>query len=239
MIRQVLPAASKKWVKRLIGWPDLEFGTLSYAQEGEDILLRRMLMGRACGFYVDVGAHHPLRFSNTYLFYRQGWRGINIEPRPGSKGLFDTFRPGDINLELAIGSTLGEQTYYEYDEPALNTFDVEEVRLLADRDIHPLRAVRVPMMRLSDVLDRHVPTGASITFMSVDVEGMDLAVLATNDWSRYRPELIVAEDLALRSLADAPGSPLAQYLAHQGYQLCSRFLCSVLYRRGRGCEPSR
>ena len=58
----------------------------SYAQEGEDLILYRMIYGKIDkGFYVDVGAHHPKRFSNTYFFYRKGWRGINVEPMPGSK----------------------------------------------------------------------------------------------------------------------------------------------------------
>ncbi len=40
-----------------------------YSQEGEDILLRRIFGDQTTGFYVDVGAHHPKRFSNTCYFY--------------------------------------------------------------------------------------------------------------------------------------------------------------------------
>jgi hypothetical protein len=233
VIKRVLPASAKKWLKRRLGWPDLEFGTPSYAQEGEDILLRRMLLDRDSGFYVDVGAHHPLRYSNTHLFYRLGWRGINIEPRPGSKALFDTFRPRDTNLELAIGPTLGKQIYYEYHDSAFNTFDVEEWRARMEQGIHPSRAVALPMMPLRSVLDRYLPVGMRITILSVDVEGLDLTVLKSNDWSRYRPEFIVAEDLAARSLHDALDSALVQYLAGEGYRLNSRLLCSLLFRNAR------
>ena len=62
-------------------WP---FGSLCYSQEGEDMILGKIFSGQKHGFYVDVGAHHPLRFSNTYLFYLKGWRGINIDAMPGS-----------------------------------------------------------------------------------------------------------------------------------------------------------
>jgi hypothetical protein len=55
------------------------------------------------GFYIDVGAHHPFRYSNTHMLYRRGWRGINIDPIPGAKIAFDRFRPGDINLEMGVG----------------------------------------------------------------------------------------------------------------------------------------
>ena len=61
------------------------FNSKSYSQEGEDLILSRYFDGQREGFFIDVGAFHPIRFSNTYLFYRLGWSGINIEARPGSK----------------------------------------------------------------------------------------------------------------------------------------------------------
>lgn len=74
----------------------------TYSQEGEDAILRRLFELTDKGFYIDIGAHHPQRFSNTYFFYLKGWNGINIEPRPGSSQLFNELRPRDINLELGI-----------------------------------------------------------------------------------------------------------------------------------------
>jgi len=70
----------------------------SYSQEGEDMILRRLFEKQLTGFYVDVGAHHPKRFSNTYFFYKQGWHGINIDAMPGSMKLFEKIRPRDILL---------------------------------------------------------------------------------------------------------------------------------------------
>ena len=93
-----------------------------YSQEGEDILLSRIFGEQAEGFYVDVGAHHPRRFSNTYLFYKRGWRGINIDALPGSMKVFQKFRPRDINLELAVSEREQVLTYYMFNEPALNGF---------------------------------------------------------------------------------------------------------------------
>lgn len=79
-----------------------KYHTKSYAQEGEDMILHRIFERQSVGFYVDVGAHHPFRFSNTYLFYQKGWRGINIDAMPNSMRLFNRFRPRDINLECGI-----------------------------------------------------------------------------------------------------------------------------------------
>jgi len=95
----------------------------SYSQEGEDLILLRIFEKKRIGFYVDVGAHHPFRFSNTYRFYLRGWRGINIDPMPGSMRLFNKFRKRDINLELAVGENEDTLIYYMFNEPALNTFD--------------------------------------------------------------------------------------------------------------------
>ena len=84
-------------------------GYRSFAQEGEDRVLFSLLFklhgGKHIdnGFYVDVGAHHPYYLSNTYIFYRQGWRGLNIDAMPGSMALFEKNRPRDINLESGVG----------------------------------------------------------------------------------------------------------------------------------------
>src|SRR5688500_4139273 len=93
-----------------------------YAQEGEDLILQLMLAWRANGFYVDVGAHHPQFDSNTYLFYKRGWSGINIDAMPNSMKLFNRLRPRDINLELAISKKSEELTYYLFNTPQLNGF---------------------------------------------------------------------------------------------------------------------
>ena len=84
-------------------------GYRSYAQEVEDRVLSSLLFklhgGKHIydGFYVDVGAHHPYRYSNTCFFYKQGWHGINIDAMPGSMVSFENSRPRDINLESGIG----------------------------------------------------------------------------------------------------------------------------------------
>ncbi len=109
----------------------------SYSQEGEDMILQRILGDKKHGFYVDVGAHHPRRFSNTYLFYRRGWSGINIEPNPEAMNAFQVDRERDINLQFGIAEHAENLTYYFFDEPALNTFDAALVN--PGLQLHPTR----------------------------------------------------------------------------------------------------
>src|SRR4030066_382437 len=95
------------------------------SQEGEDILLRRLFKSDYLkkGFYVDVGAHDPVRFSTTLHFYLNGWNGINIDPAPGFKCKFDKLRERDINIEIGISSKEEELSYYSFSESAFNTFN--------------------------------------------------------------------------------------------------------------------
>ena len=76
----------------------------SYSQEGEDMVLRSFFEGKKNykGFYIDVGAHHPYRYSNTLYFYKKGWCGINIEPTPGAIKTFNFFRRRYININFGI-----------------------------------------------------------------------------------------------------------------------------------------
>ena len=101
------------------------------AKEGEDIILSEFFPNKTDGFYVDVGAHHPMRFSNTHMFYKKGWRGINIDAMPGSMKAFERKRPRDINLEIGVSGKEGEMTFYMFDDPALNGFSME---ISKDRD---------------------------------------------------------------------------------------------------------
>src|SRR3954469_14517353 len=118
--RGLLPLA--RVLRKIAGRID-PAGHVNYAQEGEDQLLLRLVDGRESGFYVDVGAHDPRRFSNTCVFYNKGWRGINIDPNPQVIRKFDCERPGDINLCCGISDSKGEMKYFEISDPALNTFD--------------------------------------------------------------------------------------------------------------------
>jgi hypothetical protein len=87
-----------------------------YSQEGEDIVLQRFLQEKEKGFYIDIGAHHPTRFSNTYLLYLKGWRGVNIDAMPGSMELFNELRPEDINIEVPVSDESKEMLFYIYKE---------------------------------------------------------------------------------------------------------------------------
>jgi FkbM family methyltransferase len=205
----------------------------SYAQEGEDLILAELFPGKRGGFFVDVGAHHPRRFSNTYHFYRfRGWRGINIDAMPGSMKAFDRRRPDDINLEAAVSDTPATLPFFVFNERALNTFDPE---LAAERDgfggYRIVRQIPLQTVTLRSLLEQHLPPGRRIDLLSIDVEGLDGPVLRSNDWDRNRPDVVLVEDNAAKSLLDLAGSETTTYLRDRGYEPVAKTLRTVFYRQ--------
>lgn len=206
---------------------------LSYSQEGEDRVLSRFIGTQEKGFYVDIGAHHPQRFSNTYHFYLNGWSGINIDAMPGSMNEFKRLRSRDINLEAAISDKKEILTYYEFNETALNGFSKD---LSKQRDgLGDYRVIathKIETCTLSDILDEHLLVEQEIDFMSVDVEGLDLQVLKSNNWEKYRPRFILSESLQTNaSIELLKGSDIYHYMISCGYHLCAKLFCTTIFAR--------
>lgn len=202
---------------------------VSYAESGEDLLLASLLgEDRRDGFYVDVGANHPRRFSNTCYFYRRGWHGINIDPLPGMKRLFDLYRPRDVNLQCAIAREQGMMTYYMFDDSPFNGCSAELSAYRADVQGHlQIGQVQVPTVTLRHVLEENLPTGTEIDFLSVDVEGMDLDVLLSNDWSKYRPRFILVEIKG--GLDEVQADPIHAMLTEHGYRLQGKTVKTAIF----------
>jgi FkbM family methyltransferase len=209
------------------------YAVKSYSQEGEDIILRRIFDGQKVGFYVDVGAHHPRRFSNTHIFYRRGWYGINIEPNPDAFRLFQSDRGRDTNLQLGVSDRPGRLTYYQFDESALNTFD-ETLAFwrLANTPFRLVTKIEVAVERLDDILERALPANQCIDFLSIDVEGLDFAVLQSNDWQRFRPTCVLVEALGT-SLENIIRSELFAFMKSQGYVLFAKMFNTLIFRDSR------
>jgi len=225
----LIPAA----VKRNIIVNSEPSDTVIYSQEGEDKLLERFIGTKKYGIYVDVGAHHPTELSNTYFFYKKGWRGINIDAMPGSMKLFDEQRPYDINIECAIYNESLDLNYHIFNSSELNTFEESNVaRFLKFPGIKLLETRRLKTVSLKETLDIHLPTlgTTEIDFMTVDVEGLDLNVLRSNDWDTYRPKIVLAEDLFSDLMASYNGE-LNAFMMSVGYTMKAKTFNTVFFQR--------
>ena len=201
-------------------------GRVSFAQEGEDLVLARMFEHQDTGIYVDVGAHHPIRFSNTYLLHRRGWHGVNIDAAPGSMKAFTRMRPGDINLEVGITAREETRAFHVFNEPALNTFDAERARTLDRPPYKVLQVCQVRCAPLAKILREH--SIGAIDLLSIDAEGFDFEVLQTVDWEVARPKVVITEHFS-RDLTELFASELHAYMTARGYQLSAKTFNSLFY----------
>lgn len=238
-IKKLFPDKLKGAVKDkllIAGHNLLNIKNITYSQAGEDLNLRNYFMERESGFFVDIGAFHPFVLSNTYYLYKYyGWRGINLDARPGSMELFDKHRSEDINLEYAVSSSVKELDYYFIDDrSSMNSFSKEFLE--KENAFHKVKKViKVNASPLSEILDKHLPEGKSIDFMNIDVEGMEIDVLGSNNWDKYRPEIIMLESSEI-SLDGLRNSEEAIFMKSKGYEplavtILSQTLRNVLYKR--------
>ena len=190
---------------------------LSFSQFGEDLVLEHLLPNK--GFYVDIGANHPVTHSNTWLFYRNGWRGIVVEPNPQLAKLHRRRRPGDVVIEAAAGMKSGWGKLLLEESHLTSRVETGGTSKGAGPEI------RVSIKTLKQILKEHLPAGVEGGLLNVDCEGMDLQVLQGNDWVRWRPAVICAEAKTRKEERD-----LCRYLQSKRYRFVGRIFYSVIYQ---------
>jgi len=208
-LKRLLPSPFVQLVRDVVESLEVLWKRKYYGQFGEDAVLQNIFRELAwrqalenksgkiqahSGFYVDVGAFAPIQHSNTYWFYKRGWRGINIDATPGSMRIFHRIRRRDINLELAVSSHEGEITYYTWGIPhVMNTTSKEIAGQTARQSGQKPREFIVKSRTLEHILDEHLPKGQVIDFLTVDVENHNLEVLKSNNWTKYKPRIVLVE----------------------------------------------
>lgn len=186
-------------------------GVLSFAQSGEDLIANFIFHYLSIPriTYMDVGAHDPVKINNTYFFYRGGFRGVLVEPNVEMCKLLRAVRPADTTLEAGIGVTAARQAdYYVMTDSAWNTFSKEEAEHMTRATgggIKVQRVIKMPLVEINDVMAKHF--GGAPTFLSIDAEGLHLAILKTIDFTRFRPAVICVETLVAGTKRHIPEIP--------------------------------
>lgn len=203
--------------RRLTGLPI----TFSYAQGGEDILvpyLARYHFGlTGPGKFVDVGCNAPIRYSNTFDLYLNGWTGLNIDANDQLVGECRRVRKVDTCIYAAVSDNERNVIFHRAKEDKVSTIDEEKlVEWKKYFEFSPEDQVVLKTTTLTSILDNHWPSGDAIDLLSIDVEGHDFQVLKSLDLSKYRPRIIVVE---MHDFSDIDASPIYQYLTESGYLL--------------------
>jgi FkbM family methyltransferase len=167
----------------------------SFSQNKEDLQIEKLLGKKRGGFYVDVGANNPHRFSNTKRFYLKNWKGINIEANPIKLNEFRAERKRDINLNIGIANKKGRLNFYRFTPDTVSTFSKIESEKSQKRGYILEQVTKIEVNTLENILDKYIDV-KYIDFLSIDTEGYDTEVLLSNNWQKYRPKLICIESLA-------------------------------------------
>jgi FkbM family methyltransferase len=188
---------------------------LSYAQHFEDVYLMRCFRERKEGFYIDVGAGHPVIDNVSFAFYLKGWHGITVEPNPSLAKLSRSVRPRDIGAETLVGSALGEAKFFLVDDfHGLSTMIGENARAAADNYGKKSNELTLPVTTLAALCKKQAPK--AIDFLKIDVEGAEKDVLEGADWKNYRPRVVVIE-------ATMPASPEPNWGGWEPFLLSQKY----------------
>ena len=130
-------------------------------------------------------------------------------------GLYERLRPRDVIVPGLIGRDSGEIDFHVVDRLHGLSTTVEEHAKQARAYGADYRTVRLPVMTLAQLCERHALR--DIDFLKIDVEGAEADVLAGGDWQRFRPKAILTE-----AVRPGTGEPAWQewepFLLAQGYR---------------------
>jgi FkbM family methyltransferase len=178
--------------------------------------------------YLDIGAWLPDAGNNTYLFYTMGGRGVLVEPNVAMIAELRSVRPGDTVLNVGIGVTEEKEAdYYCMTVDQWNTFDKKEAEDMAKVSKAKIeKVVKVPLVPINKVIEEHLG-GKAPDFVSIDVEGLDVAIMKTLDYQRFRPKIICAETLKKFTFEMEP--EMTEFLAEQAYEARATTFPNTIY----------
>lgn len=195
----------------------------SYSQSGEDLIVKYIIdwLGLKDISYLDIGAFDPITINNTYLFYLLGYRGVNIDGNPIFVNKFERIRGRDKNVLGLVSSSTESKTYFEFDVPTLNTIDELFAQRVIQEGIYHLRKeTKIETIGINDVLNTYFPGKHRLSFLSLDVEGMDFEILKAIDFDKFFPKIICVETIEFKSKGIGEKNiEITSFLQSKGYYL--------------------
>jgi FkbM family methyltransferase len=195
----------------------------NFSQNEEEQVLRDFFSDINNGFYVDVGCHHPRRFSNTALFYKNGWNGINIDASQKNLKLFNVFRKRDKNINALISEKPEKLKYYYFDDSALNgILSFSKVDYLKDLGYKVINEEFINTQRLDDILVTCNVPDKKIDLLDIDVEGYDFQVLKSIDLNLFYVKVILIE-------TGENENAIIEYLSNYNYNIYKKIDRNVFF----------
>jgi len=195
-----------------------------FSQNGEDILINSFLR-KEHGMYLDLGAYHPFRLSNTALLWARGWNGINVDANPASIKAFQLKRPNDLSLQAALitkkqkNQGVKEINFYK------DKIDLDKNSLGISARGSILRTgrdqveIKVPAKTVSEIIN-HCDL-KNTKYLNVDIEGMDEEIIHEIDFDHFRPKVVTVEDHQ-QFIENVLVSGISLRMNEVGYKLVAR-----------------
>ena len=159
----------------------------SYSFGGCDLLIEYIFKSKKKGFYLDVGCQHPVSNNNTYLLYKRGWSGINIDLDPKNIRLFNLERPSDINICKCVSSDNAEKNlFFFHPGSPINSLEKKTIK---DKSNFSLKKIKT--FTLNSILEDYKIK--DIDYFNLDVEGHEIDILKNFDIKYYKPKVISVE----------------------------------------------
>ena len=160
---------------------------LAYSHWGVDLIITKLLNSKNKGIYIDVGCHHPFLNNHSYLLYKSGWEGINIDIDYNSIDMFNFFRKSDVNIQTAVTDHKGEvDLFFYHNRAAKNTISKEFGSDAKEQK-------KINSDTLNNIIENSKFKNSIIDFISIDVEGNEMKVLNGFNLKKYKPKLILLE----------------------------------------------
>jgi FkbM family methyltransferase len=193
--------------------------SVSWSQSAEDLALQAVLADVSKGRYLDIGAHHPTRFSVTRHLFQQGWSGVNVDANADLLQAFIQARPKDVSLNYCVGDKVQYQLSV-FNETAISTVNpIWDARFIQENNVRDVVRT-VPGIRLRELLDSYFPVKGP-DLLNIDIEGADFEALKSGDLDSLpferRPEWVLVESNA--PLSNALKTETVQLLVSYGYEI--------------------
>ena len=198
-----------------------------YSKNSEDKFLLKFFKGKLNGTYIDIGAFHPYRFSNTYLLHHKGWNGLNIDINKKSIDLFNIARPNDINLNMAVGHTNKKQTfYYKKELHPMNTLNKDFAKVFIDKYIKKKQI----MTYTFDFILKKFFHKKKVDLLDIDAEGGEYDIIKKINFKKVKFNLILIEITDFNTKSKENARKIRNLLTKYGYKYLKSFGETSVYK---------
>ena len=205
---------------------------LAYSHWGIDLIITKLLNSKNKGIYIDVGCHHPFLNNHSYLLYKSGWEGINIDIDYNSIDMFNFFRKSDVNIQTAVTDHKGEvDLFFYHNRAAKNTISKEFGSDAKEQK-------KINSDTLNNIIENSKFKNSKIDFVSIDVEGNEMNVLNGFNLKKYKPKLILLEfilpnkkEFYEKDLNEITNSEVYNFLIKNEYKLINWNHDDLLFMR--------